>query len=513
MRKTNKAASALLAAMLILTSLLAGCGGSGSNAADGDGSANGAKAEGSQPAAGKPVLKMLQGYAKHNYDTPVSDFLEQATGYKVQYDKLPQDNASDKLNLIMSSGADYDLVKAGKQDYFRFALNGALTDLTPLIDKYGPNIKAAISAKSFDAVKVDGKIYAIPDLNTSYVGGGVMVRTDWLEKLNLKMPATLDEFTAMLKAFKEKDPAGNGKQNISFTIAGTLPMVDGILGAFGLYNSWNPEDGKLVSRAFDPKLRDYLAYMKSLYDQGLLDPEFATNKEETADEKFTSGRAGAEFVPWYKIPTLDEALKKNVPGAKYAYIPSLAGPDGQKGYGVGQGFDWYMVVPTTAKHPEDAIKYINATLDPETFKEMYIGKEGVDYKVENGQYLPIQPAFFDDRGYSSDYTMGRDEAHFLDYWQARLRKSEPMFDAFKQINDIPDEMKQPDVLGFSTFLPNLAQDSQKLDNLVRDYSVNAIVGGVTDGGLKNFQNEWLQAGGEATDKEVNDWHAKSNEQQ
>jgi len=161
----------LLLLVLAAATALAGCSGSGSNQKAGgasEGAAEGGSTQsGDEGGGSKPTLKILQTYAKHNYDTPVTDFLEQATGYKVQYDMLPQDNAQDKLNLIMSSGADYDLVKAGKQDYFRFALNGALTDLTPLIDKYGPNIKADISQISFDAVKVDGKIYAIPDLNTS----------------------------------------------------------------------------------------------------------------------------------------------------------------------------------------------------------------------------------------------------------------------------------------------------------------------------------------------------------
>lgn len=61
--------------------------------------------------APKPELKSLQIWQKDDYNTyPVAKYLEQATGYKVQYDMLPQDKPQDKLNILIASGEPYDAI-------------------------------------------------------------------------------------------------------------------------------------------------------------------------------------------------------------------------------------------------------------------------------------------------------------------------------------------------------------------------------------------------------------------
>ncbi|MCL6442898.1 MAG: extracellular solute-binding protein [Alicyclobacillus sp.] len=460
--------------------------------------------------SGHPVVKILENWANINYNTyPVALYLREATGFNVQYDMLPQDGtaAQNKLNLIMSSGADYDLIETGSQQMAYFAQNGALTDLTPLINKYGPNIKQAISKEGWNAATINGKIYAIPTKNVSYVGSGILIRADWLQKLHLKMPHTLSDLVNVLEQFKSKDPGHNGSANIAFTIAGGSPFAADIQGAFGLYNSWNLVKGKLVNVADDPRTAQYLSFMHSLYQQGLLDKEFATNQSATADQKFTSGRAGAYAVGWWEIPALIQALKQNDPHANIAYIPPLQGSNGQIGYGVNEGYANFYVVPKSAKDPVDAIKFVNAELDPKVFKEMYIGQEGVDYKVVKGKYVPIQPAFFDDRGYASNYTIGMDEKHFYKYWLARVQKDATMYKGFQQLNNIPAKDKHPDVSGLAPYIPDYANNAQQLSNMLTDFAVTAIANGVDAKSFASFSQQWDAAGGANVTKELNAWYA------
>ncbi|MBB6734799.1 extracellular solute-binding protein [Cohnella zeiphila] len=499
---------------LAISVILAGCGSGGNNdggnatATGSAPTASGAAASPSAEAKDKPTLKLLRNYMADDYNTyPVNQFLEEATGYKLQNDMLPQENPGDKLNLIMASGSDYDLVDAmNKQDFFNFAQNGALTDLTPLIDQYGPNIKQAISPESFSGVTVDGKIYGIPTLNVSYVRTGLLIRTDWLEKVGKKMPTTLDELVDVLKAFKDQDPGGNGKNNIPMTID-AVALLDNLTGAYGIFGSWTEMDGKLVNVVNHPGLKDYVTFIRDLYDQGLLDKEFATNKSATAAEKFTSGRAGIYLAGWSSIPGYDEALQKNVPGATYQYIPPLKGPGGLSGFTEIGGFNKITFVPKSAKHPEDAIKLVNAMLDPDTFKDLFIGKEGETYTVENGNYMPIAPAFFDDRGQSNNFVIGMDEANFVQYWQARLQKSKPMFDNYKIINSVPQDQIHMDPLAFAPYLPKYSANSVKLDTLVNDRLIQMIVDGVSDKAIGDLQKAWNDAGGQDVEKEVNDWYA------
>ncbi|MBW7452909.1 extracellular solute-binding protein [Paenibacillus sepulcri] len=515
MRKGSRLIMVMVMAAFIIAAMAACSSNNGGGNASGD-SNTGADAGSEGSTAGndkesKPTLKRLDVWQNEDYNTyPVAKMLEEKTGYKVQYDMLPQDKPSEKLNLLMASGEPYDLVTTSSDMalYSDYAQKGALVDLTPLIEQFGPNIKTSISQQSIDALKVDGKLYAIPTSITYPVNSSILIRTDWLEKLGLQMPTTTDELVTVLKAFKEKDPGGNGDQNVPLTIRGDLPMLDNIVGAFGMPNTWNDVDGQLVPRLLDPAYKDYIAYTSDLYKQGLLDKEFVANKDATAKEKFSSGKAGAIIVHWADIPTISDAMIKNLPDAKFAYVPALKGPAGKAGFAANAGFDRLTFIPKASKHPEDAIKWINAGLDAETFKDMAIGEEGKHYTFENGAYTPILPIFTDERNLANNYMAGTDETNYPLYWQARVRKNPVMFEAFDFLNNQqPDEVKIPNKLGLAPFMPEYAKNNLQLESMVGDYTVKLIAGAESLSGLEAFQAKYKAAGEEASAKEINDWYA------
>ncbi|WP_040718829.1 extracellular solute-binding protein [Paenibacillus daejeonensis] len=499
--------AAMITLILTTTSVLAACSGQNDPAATKSVAESSAPAGSEETSEKKPTLKALRNYMQDDYNQyPVNRYVEEKTGYKVNNDMLPQEKPSDKLNLIMASGTDYDFIDAmNKQDFFNFAQNGALTDLTPLIEEYGLNIKQAISEESLSGATVDGKIYGIPTLNVSYVSSGLLIRTDWLEKVGKEMPTTLDEFMDVLQAFKDQDPGGNGKNNIPFTMDSS-GLIDNIMGAFGIYGHWNVRDGKIENVTSHPNLKNYTTFIRSLYEQGLLDKEFATNKSATSAEKFTSGRAGVLWTRWSSIPGYDEALKKNVPDAAYQFIPPMTGPNGLSGFAEVGGFNKITFVPKSSKHAEDVVKMINALLEPEVFKGLFIGEEGVDYQVDHGNYIPIEPSFTNTRGQANNFVIGMDEANFVTYWQARLQKSKPMFDNFKIVNNIPKEQVHQDPLAFSPFLPKYSASSDKLGTAVNDNLIKMIVDGVSDEGIASMQRAWVGAGGEEVLQEINDWY-------
>lgn len=480
------------------------------------GEASGTASSGTAPASNeaKPTLKSLQIWQKDDYNTyPVAKVLEEKTGYKVQYDMLPQDKPQDKLNLLIASSEPYDAITTGGSSDFKalyadYAKKGALTDLGPLIDKYGPNIKAAISKETLDAAKVDGKLYAIPTSAISFASTSLMIRQDWLDKIGMKAPTTLDELVAVLKAFKEKDPGGNGDKNIPLTMKGDDPIVADIAGAFGLYNFYNDVNGKLTPRVLDPGYKEYIAFMTDLFKQGLLDKEFGVNKDATMKEKFSSGKAGMMPLHWADVPTVADALKKTQPDGKMVYIPALKGKDGKYGLSASAGFDRITFIPKAAKHPEDAIKWINAKLDKDTFKLMAIGEEGKHYTFKDGAYLPILPIFTDERNQANNFLMGADEKNYPTYWQARVRKDPRLFEAWEYLNvKQPADTRKMDLLGISPYMPEYSKNFQQLNTMVNDYTVKLIFGAEQIGGLEAFQQKFKSSGGDASFKEVNDWYA------
>ena len=113
---------------------------------------------------------------------------------------------------------------------------GVFWDLTPFLKDY-PNLNREELKEMWEITKVDGKNIVIPRYYPSY-GGGVfpMIRKDWLDALQLETPKTLDEFHNVLKAFKEKDPNGNGQ-------ADEIPYAANPSALAYIYNIFNETQG------------------------------------------------------------------------------------------------------------------------------------------------------------------------------------------------------------------------------------------------------------------------------
>lgn len=471
--------------------------------------------------SGKPTLRGLVNNVKIDLNTyPVAQMLEEKTGYKVEYDLLPQENVQEKLSLVLASGEDYDFITLLPKYYnlyVDYAQQGALTPLDELIDKDGKNMKKAFSERTFNNMKVDGKIYSvvtadIPVGSKPSTTEMLLVRQDEMDTLGIKSPKTLDEFTAMLKTIKEKDPGNNKSQNVPLTLAGTTD-VPGVYGAFGIANVWNDVNGKLVHRAEDPRYKEYLSYLHDLYTQGLLDPEFPTNKTATIQEKFTSGKAAIIPCYYWSVGTVTDSLNKNIPNATLGWLDPPKGKNGDCGFGVGggNGINRLTVIPKTSNKAEDVIKWMDSKLDEDTFRDMVIGEEGKHYTVKDGEYWPILPTFFDERSYANEFLTGIDESVYANYWKARVRKDERVYNAFKYM--CLDER----ILDFG--VQNPVEDvpimeGQKneavLNQLLQDYSVKVVTGAEPISDYDKFLSKWKSAGGEQWSNEMNEWYTNKN---
>ena len=500
-------ASALMVVMTV--SVMAGCGGNTAKVDDGD----------------KPVIKVLMNsIASDPNQSATAKTIIEKTGYNVVYETLPQDRAAEKLNLIIASGDSYDYIITTtdmRSQFADYAKQGALLEVEDLVKEYGPNLLTYMSPESFDTMRIDGTLYGIPVPSISISQDGekkaslstmLLARKDWMDKAGItQKPQTIDEFTAMLQAFKDTDPGNNGSSNAPISlIAGGLNL-HGVQGAFGIPHEWNEVDGKLVNVVEDPRYLDYVKYLKSLFDKGLLDPEFPTNKSATVKEKFTSGKLGIRATAYYDMGSVVDSLTKNCPGAEVEYLDALKDSEGNQYIGLTTGpLDRLVFIPRSAKNPEHAIKLMNLILEPENFREIAIGKEGVHYTVKDGEYWPIIPAFFDERADANNFLTGIDEKMYPVYWQARVKKDERVYEAYKY-------MQQPEVSRFALEQPTKYApyfDSDKytsvLSQLAADYFTNIVVGADTLDTYPQFIEKWRQEGGAAKTEELNNWYKEYN---
>ncbi|WP_405082275.1 extracellular solute-binding protein [Paenibacillus chitinolyticus] len=493
----KKLATGIMSLTLAL-SLLAGC--SPSKTETGGAASGGESAQ-------KPELRML-GFQKSNFDPntdPVAKFLEEKTGYKVKYETLPVENPDDKLNLLIANKEPYDILKLSASQYNRLASQGALEPLDDLLKKYGPTLLTSTPQDAYDNAKVDGKIYGIPEKHPrAFVGNELVIRQGLLDELGAKVPATIDEFYDLLKLIKEK------KNIIPLTGSQVQSVIYEIAGAFGISSPFDDETGSIRHRLDDPGMKEYLAFMNKLYKEGLIDSEWPVNKAATAKEKFTSGKAAIMETDFASPPTLVAGLNKVYPDSKLAFIPSLKGKDGKtENWIQGGGVSWYIAIPKASKNKEEAMKYLNLKIQPETFKELAIGQEGVHYKKdEKGAMSPILPKFTEERNNSDWFMTSTDAKAYEEMWLVRVRKDPLVASSFEEMQkQAPVSRKDPTLL--APPMEVVANNLQKLTKMETDYIIKVMAGAESLSGYDNFVQQFKSQGGSDMLKALQDWYAKS----
>lgn len=467
----------------------------------------------------KPELSMLGFYAANldpNSDLMASE-VEKVTGYKVNYSMLPQDRGEEKLNLEVASGSDYDILTIVSSQFYNLVAKGALQPLDELLNEYGQDIKDAITPESWQTVTYDGKIYGIPyRTERPNFETAIFYRQDILDELELPVPRTADEFYSVLQQVKAAYP-----NMIPYTDTGETIFVEGgsaagginvptIYSAFGLYTDWSEIDGELVPRILQPGMKEYIGYMNKLYHEGLIDQDLPINKLATKEEKFTSGRAFAMSSSWIDAPRVKPNLLNNVPEAKIGYLDPLEDDQGNAGAKAMFKLTRVSVIPKSAKHAEDAMKFMNIKMQPDNFTYLTLGTEGETFTVEEGKYLPINPLFTEMRTNAFWYMNGMDEHRFPDMWLARLHKSEAMIEAFDEINANFEKYKVIDPISLMPPLEGFTKNISALTKMEGDYYLTVLLGDKSLEDFSGFLEDWKKSGGTEMVETVNEWYASNS---
>ncbi|MDR1972871.1 MAG: extracellular solute-binding protein [Treponema sp.] len=451
---------------------------------------------------------------------PVYSFINEATGYTITYDPLPQDQPINKLNAVIAAGAqEYDYIQLSgswKDRYAEYAIQGALFDIGAVFNDY-PNLKA-IPQTLIDVVKVNNTFYTLPSLspagrtesaNADYF---LLWRTDILAAMGRKMPTTLDEFTNLLQAYKDLDPMKNGSANVGLT--GTIGDLNNLRtssigGAFGIELNWSDQSGTLVPFQTQTGFFEFLQYLRELYTRGLLDPELPTNNGAAVREKFTTNKALVRADGWWDIPGLVATFKQVYPQATMEFSQPLErnGRAGAQANSNNQ-IDLFCVIPRNAKNWQSTMDFLNKKMDPAIFKEMVIGKEGIEHTVNaQGGFDPILPTFFDSRGNANWYLTGT-PIEYNQYWLCRAKKDPDQYKVYAQVNyDYGKFIKVNPAsdVPCTTFV-SIATANSLSSNLTDEFMVNAVVGGVTRSQFDAFVADWKAQCGDALTEAYNGWY-------
>ncbi|WP_339277993.1 extracellular solute-binding protein [Paenibacillus sp. FSL W8-0426] len=357
----------------------------------------------SLPAGDTPENNQYSRYVKDNLNIDTKVTWQAATGT----------NYEQKVNLAISSNDLPDALVVKDTQLRAMVKAGQLEDLTDAFNRFAsPAMKSYMektNGVSAEAVTFDGKMYAIPSIQVHSDGVHQMwIRKDWLDKLGLEPPKTMEELELVAKAFVEQDPDGNGKhdtigvagqQNGGRLYANFLEStnntygLDPIFGAYKAYPGyWLKDDaGNPVYGSILPETKEALAKLRDMYADGLIDKELGIRK--SASEPVVNGNAGIFFAPWWMgYGPLPDAIK-NDPNANWqAYLLPLDA-DGQFNAHMGAPSTVFVVVRKGYEHPEAVIKMLNLLIrDESTF----------DISVPVGHYpLRVPMSYMDESEYSA----------------------------------------------------------------------------------------------------------------
>jgi putative aldouronate transport system substrate-binding protein len=497
-----------LAATIFVTSALAGCSSSSPAAMDN-------KPKGTTPAADeKPFTISMMNKSVLAEPAPENDpvlvALEKLTNTDLKIQWVPTGTYDEKLNATIASGQLPMVILANpKQPLVINAMrSGQFWEIGPYLKDY-PNLDKMMNKQVLTNLSVNKKIYTIIR-SRSLVGDGMIYRTDWLEKVGMKPPTTLDEMYEVIKAFSTKDPDGNGKNDtLGLAEEKSVRGFKLILAATGGGNVWEIKDNKVVPAHESKPFVDAMNWYKRLYQEKLINQDFAITERVQNIDNGNKGLFGFRMGDNDFITRHAELFKIN-PKAELDTSSVLKGVNGTKvlmdnGYG-----DAFFIPKQTVKNEAD-LRRILQFFDKGASKEgqniFEWGIEGVHYTVKDGkaERTPEQ---------SSKYTA--EVIHLQQSMQVpdgsgamegQVDKYTAKYKAAKKIiSDKPESFVINPAASY--FSETFAQKSAQLDKIINDARVKYIMGELDEKGWQQATDNWRKSGGDKVLEELNAEHLK-----
>ncbi|NLB89919.1 MAG: extracellular solute-binding protein [Clostridiales bacterium] len=328
---------------------------------------------------------------------PVQTAIEEATGIKINWDVYSSD-----LELViqtrLAAGINLpDITEIPPFDstigVYRYASNGVLVPLNDLIEEHAPNIQRLF--EKYPSLKAactspDGNIYALAgwwgDIN-EVVPDYIMIRQDWLKKLNLEMPVTPEQWYDTLCAFRDNDPNGNGEKDEVPVVTLNLLASKFFMTGFGFptNSDWWLEEGKTVYYPVDARYKDFLGWLNKLYSEGLISTDIEGSQRQQVVAQDRAGVYCHDPSDW--LVGFDTLCAEANPDCDYVFTPMIRGEGQEEPQLQKRNSIWrYFGITKDCKNPVEAIKWIDFCYASDQGQMLYgYGVEGLSYNLVEGK--------------------------------------------------------------------------------------------------------------------------------
>ncbi|MBP1991075.1 extracellular solute-binding protein [Paenibacillus eucommiae] len=555
----------VLSIIILLAVVLAGCGTGKEKSAGETASPSASEAETSQPKdtpdSGKgdgdgvydPPIEVTTG--KYIYGFPIygegedmnnnswTQYLKENLGIQVKtLWEVPMDDLEQKTNLMIASRDLPDFFLVTDAQLAQLNKAGMIEDLTDVYREHAPdNVRLFIEQAGqevMDAATFNGKLMALPFTGVSKENAPmVWVREDWMKKLNLPEPKTMDDLLAISEAFTTQDPDDNGKNDtFGLGVDMNLEYVSGFMNGFHAYRDiWvQDQNGGLVYGSIQPEMKTVLGKLQDMYKTGQIDKEFGVKNTGKVNESISNNKIGMYYntLPaGIGLSLSQDPEKENTrwipyPAPSIDASPTLLQHDRNTFHG-------FWVVKKGVKHPEAMLKLADAwiklfylNMSDDIFKKYNFGDDvshwmnapikmfksyknaeisvhlepllKSDTKATAAQLAELIPEERDEYDKILKYRNG----DFSQWgWASRsdIGGSGSIVMGYVKNN----QFKPNQFLGSST--PAMVQKNATLAKMELEVFTKIILGDSLDR-FDTFVKDWNKLGGDQMTKEVNDWY-------
>ena len=410
----RKVVSLMLVSAMV-AGMLAGCGSDSGSSKGGSSTETGSAAEASSSGETaddaddkSPItFEYFNADGKNgNWDNPVAKAITEATGVTldVTYPVASQGDAKEDVALMIANDEYPDLVyaKGSATDLYEA---GALIDMTDLIEQYGPNIKKMYGAEmeklkwSQDDPGIYQLSYSGVNQKTLTTGGSCQIQWAALKENNYEYPKTLDEYEKMIKSYLAAHPkTDDGLDMIGITMsASDWHWMITLGNPAGLIADASPDNGQWIIddeynvhyKHVTDEEKEYFKWLCRMYNEGILDPNFATQTDDDYIAKVASGRVVAiTDAEWHYSQCEATLVADGKVDQTYVGLPVTLREDQVEKALMYQGttVGWGMAITKSCEDPVRAIKFLDYLCSDEGQILYHWGIEGENYFLDdNGQ--------------------------------------------------------------------------------------------------------------------------------
>jgi len=313
----------------------------------------------------------------------------------------------EKLNISAAGGTLPDMFMHPGYSGYTSTLNKWIADevIKALPSDLSPYPEIEALMQRYDFMKQGGKHYFIPrtvftDPANTYYTPALWVRKDWMDNLGIKSaPADMDEFYDLLVRFTNDDPDQNGKDDTYGVTPGL--NLEWVFFAHGIdISGYIKEDGKWIPGMLSKYNNEPIKLIKKMYDENVLDKDFATMKLADSENNFCSGRCGVVYLVGESGPLQYVSLAKLTAVKKDFDAKTdldILPPPQVKGkqYLCTQNYNFAQGTMFNADMSEEklarCLKLYDYLLSDEGVILGRFGVEGISFKYEGGKIVSLLP--------------------------------------------------------------------------------------------------------------------------